>query len=108
MLPTRQTCSWCHTLHGPGSRGWPSCPECGHRADIPRMACDCRRCRPSGAVLTPRALALMGSLFDLHAACLAAEPLLARISAGHLAGCECPPCGVLRTVRAALAKARGD
>ena len=37
------TCSWCHELNemmpGPAS-----CNKCGHRADVPRMECDCRRC----------------------------------------------------------------
>lgn len=43
---TSRSCSWCHTMNqtnaGPGA---PTCSECGHRADLPRSACDCARCR---------------------------------------------------------------
>jgi hypothetical protein len=36
-------CSWCHetvTLTEPPT--W--CPHCSHRADVPRIRCDCARC----------------------------------------------------------------
>lgn len=37
------TCSWCHLenkIEGPRVH----CPNCGHRADVARVACDCERC----------------------------------------------------------------
>jgi hypothetical protein len=40
----RRTCSWCHTenvIDGPTR-----CRSCGHRADLPRMDCDCDFCQP--------------------------------------------------------------
>lgn len=37
------TCSWCHTANT--SDGRPViCRNCGHRADVARMDCDCTRC----------------------------------------------------------------
>jgi hypothetical protein len=45
-----RSCSWCHEVNdvtaGPGR-----CKVCGHRADVPRLECDCSRCqpRPEGA-----------------------------------------------------------
>jgi len=40
------TCSWCHESNehrGDGLKTY--CFSCGHRADVPRVDCDCRRCR---------------------------------------------------------------
>ncbi|QEL18325.1 hypothetical protein [Limnoglobus roseus] len=47
-MATRTSCSWCHELAES-----PHCPACGHRADLPRTACDCVVCsaRVMGAVL---------------------------------------------------------
>lgn len=45
MISRRYTCSWCHTLSGaaiPGYKVW--CNECGHRADVARLDCDCPKC----------------------------------------------------------------
>ena len=42
------TCSWCHELNKlrhDGGRVF--CWSCGHRADVPRVQCDCRKCRTS-------------------------------------------------------------
>jgi hypothetical protein len=46
------SCSWCHTMNRIGQ---PFCAECGHRADVARMDCDCRRCR-TGRIATHRSL----------------------------------------------------
>jgi hypothetical protein len=37
------TCSWCHepNVVTPGPV---CCKKCGHRAGLPRLGCDCRRC----------------------------------------------------------------
>ena len=38
-------CSWCQEQNEQvtGRKTW--CFSCGHRADIPRTLCDCRKCR---------------------------------------------------------------
>lgn len=39
-----QLCSWCHEpvdVTGPGPH---FCGHCGHRGDVGRSECDCRRC----------------------------------------------------------------
>ena len=37
------TCSWCHEVNDRTQR--PAlCKRCEHRADLPRLECDCRRC----------------------------------------------------------------
>lgn len=38
------TCSWCHCWTYTDYRYWPMCCNCGHRADVPRMECNCMRC----------------------------------------------------------------
>ena len=43
------TCSWCHELDEM-KQGPTLCKKCGHRADLPRLECDCRRCLPVGEV----------------------------------------------------------
>jgi len=47
-----QSCSWCDELNemrvAGGDAGDPSpifCSNCGHRADLARMQCDCSACR---------------------------------------------------------------
>lgn len=37
------SCSWCHTLNDTGR--FTFCETCGHRADLPRMECDCGQCQ---------------------------------------------------------------
>ena len=37
------TCSWCHERNDCTERPTLCC-KCGHRADLPRLECDCRRC----------------------------------------------------------------
>jgi hypothetical protein len=39
-----QTCSWCHEPNDVSS-GRTFCARCGHRADLPRLGCDCKECR---------------------------------------------------------------
>lgn len=39
---TLKICSWCHTAVPLGTK---TCPDCGHRADLPRLKCDCLKCR---------------------------------------------------------------
>lgn len=39
------TCSWCHTGVNSNPDRATFCPDCGHRADAPRMDCDCRVCQ---------------------------------------------------------------
>ncbi len=52
-----ESCPWCHEgneLTG----GTDYCWNCDHRADVPRMQCDCWRCRQGGnASLFPLDLA---------------------------------------------------
>ena len=42
-----QSCSWCNTLNE-----GKYCRECGHRADLPRMWCDCSQCKPTDETST--------------------------------------------------------
>lgn len=37
-------CSWCGRFNAVAGRGWPTCGGCGHRADLPRIDCECERC----------------------------------------------------------------
>ena len=78
---TRRSCSWCHELNSVTEY---SCAECGHRADLPRMVCDCRRCRPpTGLPLRlGRLLATPGALARLSEAGITPAALLARHRAG--------------------------
>lgn len=47
-MTTQRSCSWCHELNdvtAAALRGDPVfCARCGHRADLPRMNCDCATC----------------------------------------------------------------
>lgn len=38
-----KSCSWCHVMNPfePGTY----CRECGHRADVPRLECNCQQCK---------------------------------------------------------------
>lgn len=40
-----RSCAWCHVPNDiiPFARNW--CAACGHAADLPRIACDCPKCR---------------------------------------------------------------
>lgn len=47
MTAVACTCSWCHTVNDitfPPS--YCSNPECGHRADLARLECNCEKCKP--------------------------------------------------------------
>jgi hypothetical protein len=41
------SCSWCHEPNEvrKGDSKKVYCTICGHRADVPRVQCDCRKCR---------------------------------------------------------------
>jgi hypothetical protein len=39
------TCSWCHEANELDRVHKTFCFSCGHRADVPRIECDCRKCR---------------------------------------------------------------
>lgn len=59
MIARIRTCSWCHEANEcpRGELVW--CFNCGHRADVPRLLCNCMRClqvRAEG-VITAKALA---------------------------------------------------
>lgn len=48
MASLSQSCSWCDELNViPLELGAPAvyCSNCGHRADVARLYCDCSRCR---------------------------------------------------------------
>lgn len=47
------TCSWCHRAIRliPGTATY--CMGCGHRADVPRLMCDCPSCRRLAAAPEP-------------------------------------------------------
>jgi hypothetical protein len=40
------TCSWCHASHDNTYGQTDYCNNCGHRADLPRLQCDCEKCKP--------------------------------------------------------------
>lgn len=48
MLSIRRVCSWCNQMNDltqakrDGVKAY--CPNCNHRADIERDACDCQKC----------------------------------------------------------------
>lgn len=46
-------CSWCHEANELDGRKV-YCWSCGHRADVPRVECDCRKCRNERAGLDVR------------------------------------------------------
>ena len=59
-----------------------ACAACGHRADLPRLACDCPQCRPKAGLALGRLLATPGALARLAEFGIPAAALLAR----HMAG----------------------
>lgn len=42
---TSRSCSWCHHSNPVNTGPSPTCSNCEHRADLPRSACDCAKCR---------------------------------------------------------------
>jgi len=46
-MKTWKSCAWCHRLVNVTHDPAPSCPYCGHRADLARLSCDCSRCQAS-------------------------------------------------------------
>jgi hypothetical protein len=42
----QQSCSWCDTLNVIDPARPVFCSHCEHRADLPRILCDCERCGP--------------------------------------------------------------
>jgi hypothetical protein len=49
-MATTITCSWCHEPNRIGQDPASTyCSCCGHRADVPRLACDCPLCRATWA-----------------------------------------------------------
>lgn len=42
-MHSTRSCSHCHAENPVGTT---HCRSCGHRADLPRMGCDCPKCRP--------------------------------------------------------------
>lgn len=44
MIARTRTCSWCHHANEcpRGELVW--CTNCGHRADVPRLLCNCMKC----------------------------------------------------------------
>lgn len=63
----RRTCSWCHEINELRD-GPTACIACGHRADVPRICCDCRLCaqpyRPPAGLPTE---AELNDVLDLFA-----------------------------------------
>lgn len=39
------SCSWCHESNQVQCGRKVYCWSCGHRGDVPRVECDCRKCR---------------------------------------------------------------
>ena len=58
---TQQSCSWCHELNPVTDR---ACAGCGHRPDLPRLACDCRQCRPPAGLPLPLGGNVIHKRFD--------------------------------------------
>ena len=93
---TVRSCSWCHTENTVAAVASPClCRSCGHRADLPRLWCDCERCRglmflrltlgdrPAEPV-APGLTALASAVRDLvDKVRIAKEPPLKRINGRH-------------------------
>lgn len=46
MAKLSVSCSWCHEFNDVAKAGGKVfCWSCGHRGDVPRTDCDCRKCR---------------------------------------------------------------
>lgn len=43
-MRTGVSCSWCHEMNWSNQDYWPICKNCGHRADVARVDCDCISC----------------------------------------------------------------
>jgi hypothetical protein len=41
-MNSKVMCSWCCAMVDAGTK---TCPHCGHRADLPRLECDCLKCK---------------------------------------------------------------
>lgn len=56
LAPRYESCSWCHEFNRcvPGEAR--HCARCLHRADLPRAACDCGRCRSAPPPVTAQDL----------------------------------------------------
>lgn len=48
--PPRMRCHWCHEVNRVSPVRATHCGQCGHRAEVARTACDCRRCLSRTAV----------------------------------------------------------
>lgn len=49
--PFNRECEHCAFVNVEGIEPWPRCASCGHRADRPRLVCDCPKCDPRTCVL---------------------------------------------------------
>lgn len=47
MVRQSVSCSWCHEMNSLDQPAPVVCVSCGHRADVPRVDCDCPKCRPT-------------------------------------------------------------
>jgi hypothetical protein len=45
MRKIRVSCDWCHEVNECPCNEKTFCWSCAHRADVPRVDCDCRKCR---------------------------------------------------------------
>jgi hypothetical protein len=79
------TCSWCHELNRV-TPGPTSCSNCGHRADLPRMSCDCPACKAGRPELTNKAryTSAVGQVEQAAAALRNAVALLTPDALGEL------------------------
>jgi hypothetical protein len=50
----RLSCSWCNTMNDVTEGRAVYCADCGHRADVLRIACDCRKCKDTERLLAIR------------------------------------------------------
>lgn len=70
------SCSWCENLNAEGRK---FCANCGHRADLPRVKCDCPKCAhftvpywstmaaaSAGSMTREKAIELLSDCCDRH------------------------------------------
>jgi len=50
----RLSCSWCNAMNEVKEGTATYCADCGHRADVLRAECDCRKCKDTGRLLAIR------------------------------------------------------
>lgn len=62
MISRSQSCSWCHSTNSLDHPQVRFCSECGHRADLPRMECDCPQCTATPALRQAQAQRDMADL----------------------------------------------